>query len=263
MSDSLDKAKITLAALDVDWRDIGRAFGLLTRVPVPVEPVAATERGAAIAWAFPLVGAALGLVAGLVGWVLVSIGVPVGMAAVAVLAILVMTTGGLHEDGLADCADGFGGGATVERRLEIMKDSRVGAFGVLALVLVGLARWSGTEALLAGGEVWVFAAIGAVSRLPMALVMFAMPLARPDGLSARVGLVSAPVAALAFGVALILAILFAGWAGVALLVLAGASALPVCLLAWRKIEGQTGDVLGCVQQVAEVAALATAAMILL
>ena len=265
MSDSFDKARTAMAEIDLDWRDIGAAATLLTRVPVPV-PVnhaKAGERGAATAWAFPIVGAVLGLLAGIVGWVLMAVGVPSGMAAAGVLGALVLATGGLHEDGLADCADGFGGGTTPERRLEIMRDSRVGAFGVLALVVAGLARWGGIEALLSDGQVWVFAGIGAVSRLPMALVMFAMPLARRDGLSAHVGLVTAPVAAVAGLVTLVLALLFTGWAGLALLLVAGLSALPVCLLAWTRIEGQTGDVLGCVQQMAEIAALATAAAILL
>lgn len=259
MRDTWDK---TASTLGIRWHDVPSAFAMLTRLPIPVDHAKAGHRAADAAWAYPLVGGVVGLMAGIVGWLLAALAVPPAMAAAAALATLVMLTGGLHEDGLADCADGFGGGDSVDRRLEIMKDSRVGAFGVLALVLAGLARWGGVEALVDAGAIWTFAAVGAVSRLPMVLTMFAMPLARPNGLAAQVGLVGPVTAGVAAAVTVVLALLFAGWGGLLMLIVACLAAAVVCVWAWQRIEGYTGDVLGAVQQIAEVAALAVAAALM-
>lgn len=248
-----------LGLADLDRRDIGAAFALLSRIPVPIDHAFAGERGAAAAWAFPLVGAVLGLLVGIVAWVLAALGLPGAVVAALALGLAVMLTGGLHEDGLADCADGFGGGHTVARRLEIMKDSRVGAFGVQALVIAGLARFAGLDVLIDAGSLWIFGAVGAASRLPMVLLMFAMPLARPDGLAARVGLVRGTTAAVGAGVAVLLCLLFAGFGGLLILVAACLAAALLGVLAWQRIQGFTGDVLGGAQQVAEIAALAVAA----
>ncbi|MEM7441106.1 MAG: adenosylcobinamide-GDP ribazoletransferase [Pseudomonadota bacterium] len=257
-----DTAQNMLTKVDLSPSDIPTALSLLTRLPIPVDHAKAAERAANAAWAYPLAGALVGVIAGLVAWILSTVGIPGGMVAGAGLAVLVFLTGGLHEDGLADCADGFGCGTTKDRRLEIMKDSRVGAFGVIALGIALIMRWSGIEGALAGREVLILTAVGAVSRMPMALTMWAMPLARKDGLAAAVGFVSAPAMAVAAILALIIAVVCVGWAGFAIWIVAALAALPVCWLAWRKIEGYTGDVLGCVQQTAEIGALAIAVALL-
>ena len=249
-------------ALDVELHDIPGAFGLLTILPIPMDHARAADRAAASAWAFPLVGACIGLIAGLAGMVLSLLGIPSEMAAGVALGLMIFLTGGLHEDGLADCADGFGGGQTVARRLEIMKDSRLGSFGVLALIVVCVMRWAGIDGLLTAQGVGYFIAIGAISRLPLALAMWAMPLARTDGLAASVGMVGPAAAAVGFGIALCLSVLFAGWAGILMLFAACIAAVAVCIIAWRRIEGYTGDVLGAVQQIAEVAALMIAVAML-
>jgi adenosylcobinamide-GDP ribazoletransferase len=252
-----DRIPKWMAGIDIQSIDIAAAFTLLTRLPIPVNHANAGKRGARAAWAYPLVGAALGLLAGVVSFALAAVGTPSGMAATAALGILMFTTGALHEDGLADCADGFGGGLTVARRLEIMKDSRIGAFGAAALVLAILARWSGYDTLIALDRILAFVAIGAASRLPMVIVMFAMPLARPTGLAASVGLVTAPTAILATGLTLAICILCVGLLALPVILIAILAALPLCALAWRRIEGYTGDVLGGCQQLAEIAVLAT------
>ena len=113
------------------------AWAFLTRLPGGAHPGDDRELGRSVPW-FPIVGAILGALSGTVYWALHGpLGAP--LAAVLAVAASAAATGGLHEDGLADTADALGG-ATRERRLEIMKDSRVGVFGAMALVLSTLAR---------------------------------------------------------------------------------------------------------------------------
>ena len=113
--------------------DLRLALGLLTRLPLPSTPDMA--RGAQAAWAWPLAGLAPAALAALAMALGSALGVLPGVAAALGLAVSVMVTGAMHEDGLADTADGLWGGWTPERRLEIMKDSRIGAYGVIALIL--------------------------------------------------------------------------------------------------------------------------------
>lgn len=241
---------------DLDPVDIAAAFTLLTRIPLPVNHVRAGERAGQAAWAYPVVGAVLGLIAGAFAITLHWIGVSTGIASACGLGTLMLMTGALHEDGIADCADGFGGGATPARRLEIMKDSRIGAFGAAALIVVLLARWSGYGAVIEGNWLGAFVAAGAVSRLPMVLVMYGMPLARRNGFAATVGMVTAPTAIVAGLLALFLGLLCLGLLVIPLVLVAVLSCLPLCWLAWRRIGGYSGDVLGGCQQIAEIAALA-------
>jgi adenosylcobinamide-GDP ribazoletransferase len=243
------------------WRDIAepadiaRALGLLTRLPVPVDGPAAMARGARAAWAWPLAGAILALIAGGVGATALWWGVTAPIAAGLILATQIILTGALHEDGLADSADGLWGGHTRDRRLEIMKDSRIGTFGVLALILsVGL-RWVALSALIIGGIPWAaLIGVAMLSRWPMVALMAALPPARPGGLSAAVGRPPAPTVWLA-GALAILGLILLGWSAlpVALAVL-GLTAL-IAAVAQSRIGGQTGDILGASQQVTETAAL--------
>jgi adenosylcobinamide-GDP ribazoletransferase len=232
--------------------DLAEALSLLTRLPVP----AAAPRGAPSAWAWPLVGALVGALAASAAATAAAFGLGPGVAAALALATQAVVTGALHEDGLADCADGFWGGRTPERRLEIMRDSRVGSFGALALVLTVLLRWSALSALVAAGWTWgPLVAAGALSRWPMAWILGALPPARPGGLAAAVGRPGPFTLALGGGAALLAALAAAGGpalgAALAALLAGGAWAL----LARAKLGGQTGDVCGGAQQVAEVAAL--------
>ncbi len=133
-------------------------------------------------------GLALGAAAAALASALLALGVPPGPVAAATLAALALMTGAIHEDGLADTADGLLGGRTPDRRLEIMKDSRIGSFGALALMLVALASWSALAGLMAQGQHWpALLAAAALSRAPMAVLMAALPPARVTGLSAATG----------------------------------------------------------------------------
>jgi adenosylcobinamide-GDP ribazoletransferase len=233
--------------------DLLSAFALLSRLPLPNHQ----GQGAASAWAWPLVGAVLGGFGAALASAALWLGLTPGVTAALVLAFGAILTGGLHEDGLSDTADGLYGGWTKARRLEIMKDSRVGAYGVLALVLVTLARWSALTAILVYGGHWAaLVATGALSRAPMALVMALLPNARGEGLSHATGRPSPATALVALVLAAAIAGALTGWTAVPLVFAALVVAILLAFLALRKIGGQTGDILGATQQLAEVACLA-------
>ena len=233
--------------------DLTAAAMLLTRLPVRGTP---TPRAAEAAWAWPLIGLLVGIVAAACGWLAWGLGATQAVAAAVTLAVSVLLTGALHEDGLADTADGLWGGGEHARRLEIMRDSRIGTYGTIALILTLMLHWSLVATALMQGqffEVVVTAAL--VSRAPMAVAMRALPAARADGLSHRTG---RPPARAAY-VAVLLAIGALALHG-AYGLLAGALVVLVlwgiARLARARIGGQTGDVLGAIQQLSEIAVLA-------
>jgi adenosylcobinamide-GDP ribazoletransferase len=232
--------------------DVAEAVALLTRFPVPPhEP-----RGAASAWAWPLAGAFSGLPGAAAATLALALGLPPSAAAALALAAQALATGALHEDGLADSADGLWGGGTRERRLEIMRDSRIGSYGALALILSVLLRWSALAALLDAGPAWgALLAAGALSRWPMVWMLRALPPAREGGLSRLVGRPGGATVALSGALALLVALFVTGWAA-----MPAALAVLVTALIWTaivraRLHGQTGDTCGAAQQLAETAAL--------
>jgi adenosylcobinamide-GDP ribazoletransferase len=203
---------------------------------------------------FPAVGALLGLLAGAVFWALErAFGAP--LAAVGAVAALAVLTGGLHLDGLADAADGLLGGSTAERRLEIMRDSRVGAFGVVSLVLLllaevaALARLDGMRGLIS------LVVAGALSRWALLVLVAVLPYVRSSGLgTAATG--GHRVADLAVGSAQAGLVVLLDWRrGVPAAALALAAAGVVALVAWRRVGGATGDVYGAATELAQLGAL--------
>ncbi|PXW67971.1 cobalamin-5'-phosphate synthase [Loktanella sp. PT4BL] len=235
--------------------DLPAALGLLTRLPVTVDGTHAMERGAASAWAYPLVGVVLGVILAATTSVMLWIGMPSGIVAGLVLAGAVILTGAMHEDGLADSADGLWGGWDKDRRLAIMKDSHIGVYGVCAIGLSLLIRWLALVVIVSLGAYWVaFIAAGAVSRAAMVVLMAMLPNARDGGLSRSVG--RPPTAAV--WLAVVIAIGFALLCGYPWVILfATMSALCCGAIARAKIGGQTGDILGATQQVTEMVALIT------
>ncbi|MGF1455048.1 MAG: adenosylcobinamide-GDP ribazoletransferase [Alphaproteobacteria bacterium] len=244
-------------------RDLVLAAVFLTRLPLPkVSPAPL----AGVLWAFPLVGFAVGLGAGAVYGAAVLAGLASLPAAILGLCAALLLTGALHEDGLADAADGFGGGGTVERKLAIMKDSRIGTYGMAALALA-LALKAALLAQIAAP--WTVAAAlgasGALSRAFIVLMLRVVPSARPDGSGGTAGRPDLLIASLSTVMGLVL------WAGaiavapipilhgVMALVLAGLIALALSHLSIRQIGGQTGDVLGAGQVLTEIAILAAVA----
>nr|WP_174826025.1 adenosylcobinamide-GDP ribazoletransferase [Ruegeria arenilitoris] len=237
--------------------DIPLSLVLLTRLPVPRLPERVFARQADSAWAFPVVGLVVGLLACAVGWVSMALGLPAMVAAVLVTATLVISTGAMHEDGLADTADGLWGGFTRERRLEIMKDSHIGAYGVLTLIFTQLMRVALIAALLTAGAFGGFLAACIVSRAFMPVVMNTLPNARNSGLSHSVGGPRFGTVATGFALALACAALLMGGAATLPVLIAALVVAVLAKIAKTKIGGQTGDILGATQQLAELAFLAT------
>ncbi len=244
----------------IELADIGRAFGLLTRIPVPVDGDKAMARGARAAWAWPLVGLALGLAAGLIGAAAHAIWASPFLAAAMTMATLSLLSGAMHEDGLADCADGFFGAHDKARRLEIMKDSRIGAYGVLALILTSLLRLAVLALLFQEGCALAAITTAAIlSRAAMVPPMHALPQARTDGLSQSVGRPPRETMLAALGLATIGARVLTGSSANAAIAIANLAAVGCAAIAKSKIGGQTGDVLGAAQQIVELTTLLTLA----
>ena len=240
--------------------DLRAAFALLSRLPLPPPRHFATPPAV---WAWPLAGLGLGTRSTAAALLALAAGLGPGLAAALALACAALTTGAMHEDGLADTADGLWGGWEKARRLEIMKDSHIGTYGVMALLLTTLARWSAVAALLAAGHWPVLLAVAALSRAPMAVLLALLPNARGQGLSQSVGRPTARAAALSCAVALIGAGLCTGTVALPMGLAVAGSSVILARLAVAKIGGQTGDILGASQQLAELAALATATALLI
>lgn len=243
------------------WRDdLCRATAFLTRLPLGKGSAQGTETAPSQAdlarslRAYPLVGLGLGLLGALVYALAAWLGLPPWPAAFLALGALLLASGALHEDGLADVADSLGARGGVEARLAVLRDSRIGSFGVLALllalglkasVLAALADpWSVAVALLASQ---------AASRgfLPLALHWGAP--ARSDGLAAAIGRPPAAVALTALAIAGLLLLLLLGFGPAFLAVLLLVAGVAGGLrLAATLYGGYTGDVLGALQQAAEI-----------
>ena len=245
-------------------RDFYACLRFFSHLPLPTLPFEAQARALPLSLRMaPAAGAALGLVCALVLWLTLAAGLPPLLAATLTVTASLALTGALHEDGLADVADGFGGGATRARKLEIMRDSRHGTFGVAAIVLSLVARSAALAALVErfdweGAMAATIVAAG-VSRAACLLPLALLPPARADGLGQsaagpdRQGLLVVGAASLA-----LLALLPLAGVGTALAGLLGAlcAALAMVRLAHAQIGGQTGDVAGAAQQAAEIAFLA-------
>ncbi|WP_380054148.1 adenosylcobinamide-GDP ribazoletransferase [Falsihalocynthiibacter sp. SS001] len=236
--------------------DIPAALGLLSRLPVKVNQEAAQQRGAAAAWAYPIAGAIIGFVAVLAGWLSMFLGLPDIAVAGITLATLVMVTGAMHEDGLADTFDGLWGGYTVERRLEIMKDSSIGAYGVVALALSIAVRFGLIYAIVRDGNLIALVGIAALSRAPMVVLMAKMENARKSGLSRSVGRPRIETALLAVLVALTIGFVVLWGTILHGVLIAAIAVFALGIVAQHKIHGQTGDILGASQQFSEIAFLA-------
>lgn len=237
--------------------DLRTGLAFCTRLPIR-SPGSSLAQAA---WTFPVVGALVGLGGALVFWLSNVLSLPPLIAASLAVAATAVLTGCLHEDGLADTVDGFGGGRDAARSLEIMRDSRIGTYGVVALILSFLLRVGALASLAASGPaaLALIAAHGG-ARAGLPAFMRAVPPARADGLSASAGTPTAGAATASALLGLLAMVLFLGvGAGLlaALLVLVGLVAMA--RLAQKKIGGQTGDVLGAAEQTGEILILLTAA----
>jgi adenosylcobinamide-GDP ribazoletransferase len=239
--------------------DLKIVLAFSTRFPFLRSPVEAQDFARAI-WAIPLAGVVVGLVGALVYAVAHWFAVPPLAAAALVIAATFMMTGGLHEDGLADTADGMGGGATRERKLEIMRDHQIGTFGSAALILSFVLRTAAIASLAPAAATAALVAAHAASRATLPVFMWTVPRARGDGLSAAAGDVAAMSALIAAILGLIILVLGLGvTGGVCAALLLIVVMIALAWLALHHIGGQTGDILGALQQTGEIAVLLVAA----
>lgn len=251
-------------------QDIIFTLSFLTRFPLPApapdtpESTESTQQFAAALRYAPLAGVIIGAVGASVYGLCLWLGLSAILAAGLAVAAMLLSTGALHEDGLADIADGFGGGRDRARKLAIMSDSRIGTYGTVTLILCLLLRIMAVAELHDPARVAIaLIASASLSRAFMYVAMGLLPPAKQDGLSFQAGMPAwrdiTIAGALAAGVLLI-----ALPAGVILPVLlcGAAAALLLAGLVKRQIGGQTGDALGAIQQVSELACLMALSVIL-
>ncbi len=235
-----------------------RAAAFLTRIPNRVPFDTADDLASAVPW-FPVVGGGIGMAIAGVYSGLFQLTSPIPAAAGA-LAFGAMLTGAFHEDGLGDMADGFGGGHTRSDVLRIMKDSRQGTYGVMAIALSLMIRVAAIATLPWRMAVVAIPAAHVVSRASAVALMRSLPAATEDGLGSAylAALTTTHVVVGVSGAAVISGVLLGVWAAIG-----GATCAVVALwMRWltrRKIGGITGDVLGATQQICECAMLLMAA----
>jgi adenosylcobinamide-GDP ribazoletransferase len=245
--------------------DIARAAGFLSRLPLPHRFFVGYDGSLTrVARALPVAGALITLPSAFLLVLLLLLGTEPLLATLVALTLQIFLTGALHEDGLADCADGLGGGKDKERALEIMKDSRLGAYGGLALVLSVALRVSAISAIVTASGVMAagtcLVATAALSRAALVWHWTTLPPAKPTGVAALAGAPDANARNIAIvSGLLIFALLALAGAGlkatVAAIILASLAIAIFTRLTRKKIEGHTGDTLGASQQVVEIVTL--------
>lgn len=259
---SIDWSRFDWRALTEGWaNDLRVAMVFFTRLPIKSEGEISGEAVGNALRAWPLVGLAIGLAGGLVFALASTVGLaplPSALCAVAATAVL---TGALHEDGLSDFADAMGG-RDMEARLAIMRDSRAGVFGALALILsVGLRASILAQIATPGLVIASFAAAAASSRGLVPLMLTKIPPARPDGLGAMLGEPKQETIVTAALIALVTNLVLIGFAsGLVATVLGLGAVWLAAALARSRIGGYTGDVMGAAQQIAEIGVLMAAAI---
>jgi adenosylcobinamide-GDP ribazoletransferase len=232
------------------------ALQFLTVIPVRVTgEVTPRIMGRAMAW-FPTVGLMLGATLAVVDLGLRAL-LPPAVSAALLLALWVMVTGALHLDGLMDCCDGLLAAREPEKRLEIMRDTHVGAFAVAGAACLLLVKFAVLLEMPAGGRLAALVVVPVLSRAAMVYAARAYPYARPGpglGRLFRDGLTWRAVVAAAL-TALVAAVLALGWPGLALV---GLVWLMTVVIAWwvqRRIPGLTGDVYGAINELTELGGL--------
>ncbi|WP_338421281.1 adenosylcobinamide-GDP ribazoletransferase [Acetobacter conturbans] len=237
--------------------DLLAALGLFTRLPLEwLERIAAPVDLRRSIWVWPLVGIAVGLVTAVVATLGLAWNLPPLVAAICAVMTQLLMTGGLHEDGLADSADGLGGGRTAERRLEIMRDSRIGSYGALALGTCVALRVACIATLPPAALICCLALSGGLARTSLLVVMRWTPPARRDGMAAALFPLPVRLTGMTlFAVALVTLLVLPSQEGAVVLMAALLATLLLRRTAMRSIGGFTGDILGAAAVLSELAAL--------
>jgi adenosylcobinamide-GDP ribazoletransferase len=239
--------------------DLAVTLAFCTRLPLAHVAQVAEGNIARASWAMPVAGAVVGGVAALAYTIAIRLDLPPSVAAVLAIAGGMALTGAMHEDGLADTADALGG-SDRDRKLEIMRDSRLGTYGACALVLSILIRWASIVSIARPGAVAVaLIAAHTAARAPLPAVMVLVPPARSEGLAKSFGAPSHEVAAVAAFVGALALVLCLGLGpGLLAAALYVAVAVATARLSTKALGGHTGDVLGALEQVGEVLVLLVA-----
>lgn len=231
------------------------ALGFLTRLPVPARyRFEAVDLGRSMA-AFPLVGFLLGVILVIADRLLSSF-LPDGLTNILLLTLLALMTGGLHIDGFMDTLDGLAGGKDRESILEIMRDSRVGALGVVGIVLLLLIKWEALNVLPPEMKQGALLVMPVAGRGGQVLLAYLSPYARSEGLGRPfVGSLTGGGLAVALLSTVVIAAWAVGWYGIFIVIMT--SLLTWLWSGWfvKRIGGVTGDVIGALNEVLEVMVL--------
>ncbi len=238
------------------------AVQFLTRLPVPCSLESSEEELGKAAAFFPLVGVIVGGGAALVFMLLLHV-LPLASSALCAIVFTAFITNGFHEDGLADTFDGFGGGWTKDRVLEIMRDSRIGTYGTLALILLILGKYTFLS-LLTQGQVWRWLIVAHIASRWTSLPLCSwLPYARAEGqgklVAKQAGALEIAIGSVTLAVALLL---LSSHAALAALLVTGLVTLLSGLYFRARLLGITGDCLGATNQLTEVALYLTAVILL-
>ena len=239
------------------YLDILAAAMLLTRIPVEW-PQDETPQTARSYWAFPLIGVGVAAPPALLAGIMLHFGLPPLAAAMLTLAGIAFITGGLHQDGLADIADGLGGRDAADR-LRIMRDSSIGSYGTLALISLSVVSMACLATIAASGlhaMVHAMVSAAALSRALMAVQRHLNDTPDNKGLANMTGQPSGMIAVIAVLVGLVIAVSFSGVNAALLMLLSGlAVTYGLCRGLNRLIGGVNGDGLGATQQITEMVML--------
>lgn len=241
--------------------NLALTIAFLTRVPLPKRLGDKISHDASLAEAaglFPVTGFLIAIPISLL-WFCTSLILPATVAAGLALALSVLLTGGLHEDGLADCADGLGATPKRERSLEIMRDSRIGTYGAIALVFsIGL-RWAALASFAPFAGVLAILITMTASRSAMTIAMRYSSYAREDGLGKQASNMPSSQFLLAMGIAVLVAAVLGWHWGLAALALGLSSSWLFLKYLEKRLGGYTGDGLGAMEQIAATVVLITLA----
>jgi adenosylcobinamide-GDP ribazoletransferase len=239
-----------------EWRLFWTAATLLTRVPAPCSVGFEESWLAGSVAYFPLVGMIVGLLAAAV-YSAAALIWPASVSALVAVAAAAWLTGGLHEDGWADLFDAIAASREPERMLAVMKDSRIGAAGALALVLLVAGKLAALTALPAANVAATLVAAHALSRWSSLPLLWRLPYARPAGGLARplAGRVKAGRVAVGSAAAALIIACALGWAALPAALTAAVAVTSAALFFRARLGGVTGDCLGAANQLVELAVL--------
>jgi adenosylcobinamide-GDP ribazoletransferase len=237
------------------------AIQFLTRLPVPLKSATSEEElGQASAY-FPMVGIMVGAAAAAV-FLVAQYVFPLPICVFLAIVFATFITNGFHEDGLADTFDGFGGGWTKDRVLEIMRDSRIGAYGSLALIFLVLGKYNFLSSL-PPRQIWRWLIVAhTASRWTILPLSASLPYARADGQGKLVAKQIGVSAILIGSVTLLITLLLLPWRAAAAAFVVTVLVTVLCGVYYRRrLNGVTGDCLGATNQLTEVLLYLTAVVL--